>query len=432
MNDDHTIGSFYRQHISDYSLWENTLLEELRNVFVIRSNAVPMDIWEKIIQTPTAIRSWVMAFTHVSEDYQNNYEYYEKLGDKILDSAFNYMLLMDKKIFDTLKQSASVEKQFSDITQIYTAKVWLRENFQRYFPKLRSLIRVTYFLRTATDIMEDVFESMIFALQRSVDLVAFRGDYIGPGFVSVCKFVQWFYSSETKANEEFLNVKKNPKSFLKEFMEIMDFRYEIDTTRDEKEDRNPVIAIRKKARVKNTRNPFEMNPLFPYSWDSKLIRVQNDGTLFEFDLEEYSKNNNLSFTLDKTTGGTILVNELLNYLKMRYPELYEEKEIRDRYGYTNAKTFQMYGIDETSYNQMIRDLSSMGIEPKTFRITTVRETVIGEYVIAWGIDKNTMDKKKQFDLVVLSEEKKDRNRKIGDAINDFFGKSYAKPNINIQ
>jgi hypothetical protein len=105
----------------------------------------------------------------------------------------------------------------------------------------------------------------------SVDRVSWEGKFMGPGFVSVTKFVHWFYTKRLSADEFDISGKKDVKTYMKEFLEKF-YRYttgKTEVVRDEASNvrtftvhLNPQALGRSINPFANIRQPFYIDPQF--------------------------------------------------------------------------------------------------------------------------------------------------------------------------
>jgi len=107
----------------------------------------------------------------------------------------------------------------TQINKTLVSKTFLGSMFKKYFDQLHMYIRCSAEFQNKFDIMEDVFESFIAAIQLSVDKATWEGRFMGPGFVSVNKFIHWFYTRKLTADEFDISGRKDFLTYMKEFME---------------------------------------------------------------------------------------------------------------------------------------------------------------------------------------------------------------------
>lgn len=201
--------------------WEDTLFEKLKALLVVESEAVPESVWADISVNPEARQVWISCFTHFSVDFENNYEVWETFGDKLLSSSLYYIFIGNPEDprLGKIISSSNPEERLTIINAAMTSKPFLRKMFPAKFGGLHDYIRCTEEFSGKTDIMEDVFEAFISAIMLSVDKVAWGGKFMGPGYVSVNKFVHWFYLKKLSQQEFDISGSKDVKTFMKEFFE---------------------------------------------------------------------------------------------------------------------------------------------------------------------------------------------------------------------
>lgn len=264
------IGQAYRENPEN---WEREFFEKVYNVMVIDSQAIPKNVWERIMDNEEARNVWIDCFTHYSVSFERNYEVKETFGDKLLSSALYYLFLgnpQDTQLGAVLR-SPNPSELMTQINKQLTSKLFLREKFFSKMDNLHLYIRCRSEFARKTDIMEDVFESFISAIQMSVDRVSWEGKFLGPGFVSVTKFVHWFYTKRLSADEFDISGKKDVKTYMKEFLEKF-YRYttgRTDVVRDETSNvrtftvnLNPQALGRSINPFSGIRQPFFIDPQF--------------------------------------------------------------------------------------------------------------------------------------------------------------------------
>jgi dsRNA-specific ribonuclease len=262
----HSIGQTYRD---SPDTWEGAFFEKVRNLMVRDSESIPENVWEKIMASEEARNVWIDCFTHYSVNFERNYEVKETFGDKLLSSALYYLFLgnpQDSKLGAVLR-SPNPSELMTQINKQLTSKLFLREKFYSKMDNLHLYIRCRSEFARKTDIMEDVFESFIAAIQMSVDRVSWEGKFMGPGFVSVTKFVHWFYTKKLTADEFDISGKKDVKTYMKEFLEKF-YRYttgKTDVVSDETTNiRTFTVNLNPQTRSNNpfagVRQPFFIDP----------------------------------------------------------------------------------------------------------------------------------------------------------------------------
>lgn len=126
-----------------------------------------------------AMAYWVRAFTHVSFNYDMNYEALEKLGDGMLSGAFTDYLLRVDPMWSA--------EELTHLGQRYMSKPV--QGKIGYLLSLQSMVRIRKKL-IDTSIIEDLFESFAGALYRVGDMVT-----PGSGFSHVFNFVYLVFNS---------------------------------------------------------------------------------------------------------------------------------------------------------------------------------------------------------------------------------------------
>lgn len=428
---DVSVGIFWREK-TPFD-WERGLFMELKRILVVESGAIPEQVWDQISSTEETKKIWITSLTHYSVDFQDNYEYFETMGDALLDSALKYLIFTNASVWQSLQKTTGVEGRISNIAQTYTSKTWMRSAFQSKFGDLYKYIRCTEMFKNQRDLMEDCMESMVFAIQHSLDRVSWKGQYKGPGFPAVNKFVEWLYQKETK---NFPTTQKVPTQFLKEILEFPGLRY-TDVTNEllirypSAHRRLPVDGTvfwkaygPKDLGGFDVKNPFERYPSFAdrlppfikFFYDKPVM-------VFYFTQEDYNVYKQEYRPIDKKTASAEFVKALLHFLELAYPKQVADKKKADIGGIITEdkqrKEFQQYGFNESDYSHI------MGVLPSNI----IRETVqmhegtnfFGRIYIMWGVNQNTNMKEKLFSVEIPSDKVENRHALIADAASAAFG-----------
>lgn len=201
--------------------WEVELFNKIRSLMVDESSSITEQTWDLIMTSEEARQAWINSFTHYSVDYENNYEARETFGDKLLSASIYYLFIGNPQddVLGKVMKSSNPSDRLTQINKTLASKTFLGPMFRKYFDQLHHYIRCTSEFQSKSDIMEDVFESFIAAIQLSVDKVAWEGRFMGPGFVSVNKFVHWFYTRRLNAGEFDISGRKDFLTYMKEFFE---------------------------------------------------------------------------------------------------------------------------------------------------------------------------------------------------------------------
>lgn len=252
-----TIGNNYR---ASPNTWEEEFFVKIRKLMVDDSAAIPENVWEMILENEEARNIWIDSFTHYSVNFERNYEVRELFGDSLLNSALFYLFLgnpQDERLGAVLR-SPNPTDLMTQIKKKLVSKPFLRQMFYEKMDNLHLYIRCRPEFARKTDLMEDVFESLISAIQMSVDRVTWDGKYMGPGFVSVTKFVHWFYTKRLTAEEFDISGRKDIKTFMKEFLEKF-YRYttgKIESQKDDATDTRTYIVHLVPQAITRSINPF--------------------------------------------------------------------------------------------------------------------------------------------------------------------------------
>lgn len=440
------IGKFWREKNS-YMEWENGFFTILKKIMVSDIGAIPENVWKEIYGNEETRQIWITAFTHFSVDFQDNYEYFETFGDALLDSALQYLIYTNASVWQALQASTGIEGKISTIKQTYTSKPWMRNAFQRKFNDLKYYIRCTEMYQYQGDLMEDCLESMVFAIQHSLDKITWKGQYKGPGFPAVNKFVEWLYKDDVS---KFSTTQKVESQFLKELLESSSFNYSDFTAKMAelpKVIKDKIAAdmegmffkvyaprILKGKEVDRYNNPFSNMDDKNVQTKYKFMKVKkydnNKYTVIYFSPEEY-KMEYSGAQIDKTIAENKMVETLIDYMESKYPKEVKQKRERDTGGAANAlknqREFREYGLiyedDEgeeifDDYNYIMNNI------PPTMDKNTVqffsKINIAGSNYILWGIENN----RKQVILnveVPKAATKEERNSIIAQEASRVFG-----------
>jgi dsRNA-specific ribonuclease len=139
--------------------------------------------------TPEYMPAWERAFTHMSSEPTDNYEFYETLGDKILKSTFA-VYMTDK--MGELSSQAMTEYENRYMSKMFQRQLADRFHFSDYIRIRDSEITVS--------IKEDLFESFVGALYEVTQKMYGRG----PGFDFAYRFL--FYAMQgVEFNPEYIH-----------------------------------------------------------------------------------------------------------------------------------------------------------------------------------------------------------------------------------
>jgi dsRNA-specific ribonuclease len=440
------IGKLYRERKSDVE-WETGFFKELEFVLVVESGAIPKNVWDQISSNEQTRKIWTTAFTHFSVDFQDNYEYFETFGDALLDSALKYLIYTNPTVWQALQKSTGIEGKITNISQKYTAKPWMRAAFQRKFRNLNKYIRCADMYQYQGDLMEDCLESMIFAIQNSMDTITWKGQFKGPGFPAVNKFVEWLYKDVVK---NFATTQKVDSQFLKELVEIGKFNYSEITAklselssdirgRIEKDIENKFFKAYGPKKAPKTPAGAQMKFTNPFAGMEsediqgiyKYMMVKhydnNKYTVFYFDGEEY-RANNPGAAIDKTIADNKIIETILEYMQGRYPNEVAEKRNVDVGGEVSAKKYQKefrdYGFiykddngkdNYEDYNYILNRWLPKTIDKNTVQFFS-KMNIKGTNIILWGIETGTNRKVMLFGAEIPSDiTKEERNAMIAKA-----------------
>jgi len=439
------IGKFWREKNS-YAEWEKGFFATLKKIIVDEVEAIPENVWNQIYAKEETRQIWITAFTHFSVDFQDNYEYFETFGDALLDSALQYLIYTNASVWQALQASTGIEGKISTIKQTYTSKPWMRTAFQRKFGDLKYYIRCTEMYQYQGDLMEDCLESMVFAIQHSLDKITWKGQYKGPGFPAVNKFVEWLYKDDVS---KFSTTQKVESQFLKELLESAMFNYSDFTAKMAelpKTVKDKIAAdtegmflkvygprILKGKEVDKYNNPFSAMDDKSIQTKYKFMKVKkyenNKYTVIYFSPEEY-KMEYSGAQIDKTIAENKIVETLIDYMETKYPQEVKQKRERDTGGSSNKlknqREFREYGFiyedDEGNenfddYNYIMNNLAN-GIDSDTVQFFS-KINIAGSNYILWGIKNNRKE-------VILNVEvgkaatKEERNMKIAEEASRVF------------
>lgn len=202
-------------------IWEGEMFDKVKMILVEDSKAIPEQTWELIMTSEEARQAWINCLTHFSVDYENNYEARETFGDKLLSASIYYLFIGNPQdeVLGKVMKSSNPSDRLTQINKTLVSKTFLGPMFRKYYDQLHLYIRCTQDFQNKMDIMEDVFESFIAAIQLSVDKATWGGKFMGPGFVSVNKFIHWFYTKKLSADEFDISGRKDFLTYMKEFFE---------------------------------------------------------------------------------------------------------------------------------------------------------------------------------------------------------------------
>lgn len=424
-----TIGDIWRS--TSPQNWERGFFQELEKVVVVDSGTIPKDVWDQIMATAETRKAWITAFTHFSVDFQDNYEYYETFGDALLDSALKYMIYTNSSVWQALQRTTGVEGRISNISQHYASKLWMRETFVKKFGDLYKYIRCSDMYKYQRDLMEDCMESIIFAIQFSLDRVTWKGQYKGPGFPAVNKFVEWLYREVVK---DFAQTQKIDSQFLKELIESEDFKY-TNVTKNLELERPAVFA--KIPDNKRTffvaYGPKDVAGVNPFNrlkdveaseklFSSRNINIIQDGNVTVFYRRGLDAADERE--IDKKMATSEFVKVIIAYMEIAHPDQVDEKRSADINGtiteMQQKKQFKNYGLEEVFADIMAKipgDIIKSTIQ--VFEDTNSQ----GKIYIMWGVNKKTNTKEQLFSVEVRHAEKDQRNALMLKAASDRFGLS---------
>lgn len=414
------IGERYR---SSPSTWEEELFDKLKNMMVTESGSIPENLWESIMLNEEARNVWIDCFTHFSVNFERNYEVRELFGDSLLNSALFYLFLgnpQDERLGAVLR-SPNPTDLMTQIKKKLVSKPFLRQMFYTKMDNLHLYIRCRPEFARKSDLMEDVFESFISAIQMSVDKVSWDGKFMGPGFVSVTKFVHWFYTRRLTADEFDISGKKDIKTLMKEFLEKF-YRYttgKTDVVKDPSSDLRTYSVHLVPQVLGKSVNPFGFIKSRSYYLDPQ--------------------NQTMQIAVDNSTQiVTILVNtDRVTTIKDEEQTIYNKlydwfKFNKDTSG--NMKIFENYndsGI--TTYdilNNLIPDIddyeklkniaASMDLDPNTIDIKRSEFKTGDISIIVWGKKRTTREKAIIYDTFIPTVKGVNSNTLIIDNIHNWL------------
>lgn len=383
------IGDKYR---NDPSNWENDLFKKLEKLLVSDSGTIPSTLWEKIVSTPETRRMWIDCFTHYSVDFHNNYEVPETFGDVLLSSGLYYMMLGNPEDpnFSNILKSANLSDVMSKINTNATSKIFLTRMFYEKFEGLHEYIRCSKEFGVVADIMEDVFEALISTIQMSVDRVSWEGQYLGPGFVSVIRFVHWFYLRKLSSDELDLSGKANTKTFVKEYLE-KNFAFTTGDTRVATDERSgfKYLTVTLKSQNRQSVNPFGNNTGFYIDSPANKMMVVNAGNSFVIEYRPESQYVTIK-------GYEIPVYErLLQYFKSsrEYSKSVKEFEDYNQRGLTSFVILKSVVGSQEDYENLKVIARRMNIRPETMDFKRKVFKTDDVSIVIWGKDRDTDEKK---------------------------------------
>jgi dsRNA-specific ribonuclease len=393
------IGQAYRQ---SPETWERDFFEKIYGLLVVDSQSIPKNIWDKIMGDEGARNVWIDCFTHYSVSFERNYEVKETFGDKLLSSALYYLFLgnpQDSRLGAVLR-SPNPSELMTQINKQFTSKLFLREKFYTKMDNLHQYIRCRQEFARKTDIMEDVFESFISAIQLSVDRASWEGKFLGPGFVSVTKFVHWFFTRKLSADEFDLTGKKDIKTYMKEFLEKF-YRYttgRTDVTRDDELGvRTFVVHLNPQAGSKSI-NPFASVPQpFYLDPDTKTISLTTDPSTRVVNVELQTDRASTIKDIEP-----VIYNKLLDWFKTsrehtRNVSIFEEFNSK---GYTTFEILNNLIPTMEDYEALRQAARKMNLDPRTINIkrSEFREGDIS--IIIWAKHAETEEKTIMFETYI--------------------------------
>ena len=416
-----TIGNNYR---ASPDTWEDEFFLKLHKLFVEDSNAIPENVWEQIMGNEEARNVWIDSFTHYSVNYERNYEVRELFGDSLLNSALFYLFLgnpQDERLGAVLR-SPNPTDLMTQIKKNAVSKPFLRQMFYEKMDNLHLYIRCRPEFVRKTDIMEDVFESMISAIQLSVDKVVWEGKFMGPGFAAVTKFVHWFYTKRLTNAEFDISGKKDIKSFMKEFLEKF-YRYttgKTTTSYDEIADVRTYI-IRLVPHIPGRAiNPFAFTRGRQYFLDPqyKTISVEVETSTGAIDLVLQTDR---STTIKDEEPG--MYTQLYNWFG-RSRDHSKNISIFERYLETGETTYEIIGNlipSQADYEKLRAIARSKGLDDSNVDLKRTEFKNGDVTLVIWSRAMASREKTILFDALVTKEKGINPNMKVIDTIRNWIG-----------
>jgi len=382
------------------STWESELFNKLGIILVTQSRSIGQNAWDLVLASDEARQAWVSGFTHFSVDYENNYETRETFGDKLLSAAIYYLFIGNPQdeVLGKVMKSPNPSDRLTQINKTLASKTFLGPMFRKYFDELHHYVRCTTEFQNKTDIMEDVFESFIAAIQISVDKATWEGKFMGPGFVSVNKFVHWFYTRRLSADEFDISGRKDFLTYMKEYFEKF---YRITTgktTQTVNEDGTKTYTstlVYQPGHTEAYGHPFR-------DTTGRMITVIDRGTgedEVRLDVRQTSE----GFVFSTTEGPRSNIKDakmkmftsLKRFLKGGLTTNQELTEF-DNYltnGRTTYKILRNIIPDRTRYDQLVAIAQKMGFAPDTLDIDRTDFGTGYTSLIIWARLRDTDEKK---------------------------------------
>lgn len=415
-----TIGNNYR---ASPQTWEEEFFLKLRKLFVEDSGAIPENVWEMIEGNEEARNIWIDSFTHYSINYERNYEVRELFGDSLLNSALIYLFLgnpQDERLGAILR-SPNPTDLMTQIKKNAVSKPFLRQMFYEKMDNLHLYIRCRPEFVRKTDIMEDVFESMISSIQLSVDRVVWEGKFMGPGFAAVTKFVHWFYTKRLTSAEFDLSGKKDIKSFMKEFLEKF-YRYTTGktTTSYDEDTETRTYVIRLAPHIPGRAiNPFSFTKGKQYFLDPQYKTIS---------VEVEASTGIINLILQTERSTTIKDEEPSMYTHL-YTWFSRSREhsrglgVFERYLETGETTYEIIGNlipSQNDYEKLRLIAKAEGLDENNVDLKRTEFKNGDVTLVIWSRNKVSREKSILFDSLVTREKGVNPNMKVIETIRNWI------------
>lgn len=417
-----TIGNNYR---ASPDTWEEEFFVKIRKMMVDESAAIPENVWEMIMENEEARNIWIDSFTHYSVNFERNYEVRELFGDSLLNSALFYLFLgnpQDERLGSVLR-SPNPTDLMTQIKKKVVSKPFLRQMFYEKMDDLHLYIRCRPEFARKTDLMEDVFESMISAIQMSVDRVTWDGKFMGPGFVSVTKFVHWFYTKRLTAEEFDISGRKDIKTFMKEFLEKF-YRYttgKIETFKDDVTDTRTYVVHLVPQAISKSVNPFSF--IRP---GGKTFYLDPAFQTISVSVDPSTQVINIILETDRTTTikeeEPVMYTRLYEWFKSARDHSKSMKVFEDylETGHTSFEIINNLIPDLADYNKLRKIAKARGLDENTVDVKRTEFKNGDISLVIWAKKQTTREKAILYDTLIQSVKGVNSNTLVIDAVHQWI------------
>jgi len=137
------------------------ILSPFRNKSGVVLHIIPEEAFEEVMSNPNYLDDFLTAFTHLTYDYEKNYETFEAFGDPILNAA------VAKSIFHQRPNLSP--KEISNMKTYYQSNEYLSECLLTNVPTIDRMILVGKDQKITEKMRADVFEALVFAITKTID-----------------------------------------------------------------------------------------------------------------------------------------------------------------------------------------------------------------------------------------------------------------------